>query len=258
MYSDPDPESSWLIKVNFEGINVHANPAVSFLRIFVKTKMKYLLIPIVLSALLSMQSCAQPSKKKSMSMNNPSIPSGKTDTATFGAGCFWCVEAQFQLLDGVLEVRSGYSGGTIKNPSYKEVCTGRTGHAEVIQVVYDSSKLSYPELLEAFWKAHDPTQLNQQGNDVGTQYRSVIFYHSEEQKNLAELYKKKLNDSGAFDKPVVTEISPFTAFYKAEDYHQNYYNENGDQPYCSFVIAPKVEKFKKVFKDKLKVNSEVK
>ncbi|MFN8143105.1 MAG: peptide-methionine (S)-S-oxide reductase MsrA [Bacteroidia bacterium] len=177
--------------------------------------------------------------------------SENTATATFGGGCFWCTEAQFQLLDGVLSVQSGFSGGSVKNPSYKEVCTGLTGHAEVIQVTYDSTKLSYDELLEAFWASHDPTQLNRQGNDVGTQYRSVIFYHDEHQRELAELYKKKLNESGAYNKPVVTEISPFTVFYKAEDYHQNYFNQNGDQPYCQFVVAPKVEKFKKVFKERI-------
>ena len=174
------------------------------------------------------------------------------DTATFGAGCFWCVEAQFQLLDGVISVTSGFSGGTVKNPSYKEVCTGETGHAEVCQIVYDPSKISYDELLAAFWQTHDPTQLNRQGNDQGTQYRSVIFYHNEKQKELAEKYKKELNASGAWDKPVVTEISPAGPFYKAEDYHQNYFNGNGEQPYCQYVIQPKVEKFKKVFKDKLK------
>jgi peptide-methionine (S)-S-oxide reductase len=203
-------------------------------------------------------SCAQ---QNSRNENDPTIqkqPSsntmstGNTDTATFGAGCFWCVEAQFQLLEGVISVQSGFSGGTIKNPSYKEVCQGTTGHAEVCNIVYDPSKISYDELLAAFWKTHDPTQLNRQGNDVGTQYRSVIFYHNENQKMLAEKYKKELTASGAWDKPVVTEISPFTAFYKAEDYHQNYYNENGSEPYCHFVIQPKVDKFKEVFKGKLK------
>ena len=174
------------------------------------------------------------------------------DTATFGAGCFWCVEAQFQLLDGVLSVTSGFAGGTIKNPSYKEVCTGRTGHAEVCQIIFDPLKISYDEMLAAFWKTHDPTQLNRQGNDEGTQYRSVIFYHNEKQKELAEKYKKELNDSKAWDQPIVTEISPFTVFYKAEDYHQDYYSTNGGEPYCHYVIQPKVEKFKQVFKDKLK------
>lgn len=179
--------------------------------------------------------------------------SGKQlETVTFGAGCFWCVEAQFQMLEGVVKVESGYSGGQVKNPSYKEVCTGNTGHAEVCQVTFDTSKISYEELLYAFWQAHDPTQLNRQGNDIGTQYRSVIFYHSEQQKTLAEEYKKKLNDEKVYSSPVVTEISPFTAFYKAEDYHQNYFNQNGSEPYCQFVVKPKVEKFQKVFKDKLK------
>ncbi len=174
------------------------------------------------------------------------------DTATFGAGCFWCVEAQFQLLDGVISVSSGFSGGTVKNPAYREVCNGTTGHAEVCQIVYDPSKISYDELLAAFWQTHDPTQLNRQGNDIGTQYRSVIFYHNEKQKELAEKYKLELTKSGAWDKPVVTEISPAGPFYKAENYHQDYYKINGEVPYCQYVIQPKVDKFQKVFKDKLK------
>lgn len=201
-------------------------------------------------------SCAQKKTDYAENKSKPGVATIKNsenmDTATFGAGCFWCVEAQFQLLDGVASVTSGFSGGNIKNPSYKEVCMGTTGHAEVCQVVYDNTKISYDELLAAFWQTHDPTQLNRQGNDIGTQYRSVIFYHNEKQKELAEKYKKELNASGAWDKPIVTEISPFTVFYKAEDYHQGYYNENGDQPYCQYVIQPKVEKFRKVFKDKLK------
>ena len=174
------------------------------------------------------------------------------DTATFGAGCFWCVEAQFQMLDGVIKVESGFSGGHVKNPSYKEVCTGNTGHAEVCQVIFDPQKISYEEMLYAFWQTHDPTQLNRQGNDVGTQYRSVIFYHNEKQKQLADQYKKKLNDEKVYDAPIVTEISPFAAFYRAEDYHKDYYSLNGNEPYCQFVIRPKVEKFQKVFKGKLK------
>jgi len=174
------------------------------------------------------------------------------ETATFAAGCFWCTEAQFQQLQGVEKVESGYEGGHVKNPTYKEVCTGTTGHAEVCNISYDPSKITYDELLAAFWTSHDPTQLNRQGNDVGTQYRSAIFYHNEEQKKKAEEYKQKLNTEKAWDKPVVTEISPATTFYKAEDYHQNYYNQNGDQPYCTFVVGPKVEKFKKVFAGKLK------
>ncbi|MEM6845078.1 MAG: peptide-methionine (S)-S-oxide reductase MsrA [Bacteroidota bacterium] len=171
---------------------------------------------------------------------------------TLGSGCFWCTEAVFQDVAGVSSVVSGYSGGHIKNPAYREVCSGRTGHAEVVQITYDPSVISYDELLEIFWKTHDPTTLNRQGADVGTQYRSVVFYHDEEQKQLAEAYKQKLNESGAFTDPIVTEISPLDTFYPAEDYHQNYYKNNPEQGYCSFVIRPKVDKFKQVFSEKLK------
>lgn len=174
------------------------------------------------------------------------------DTATFGAGCFWCVEAIFQQLDGVVSVVSGYSGGKIANPTYREVCSGLTGHAEVCQIVFNPEEISFDELLKAFWGSHDPTTLNRQGADQGTQYRSVIFYHNENQRLMAEKYKSALNSEKAFDKPVVTEISQFTVFYQAEDYHQDYYNQNVDAPYCTFVIAPKLEKFRKVFKEKLK------
>jgi len=181
------------------------------------------------------------------------IPAGvKTDTATFGTGCFWCTEAVFQELKGVYKVTSGYSGGNVKNPSYEEVCSGTTGHAECLQIIYDRKVISFDELLEVFWEAHDPTTLNRQGNDVGTQYRSVIFYHDQEQKKKAEEYKVKLDKSGAYNNPIVTEITPFSHFYAAEDYHQDYYRLHGSQPYCSFVIRPKVEKFEKVFKNKLK------
>ena len=214
----------------------------------------------VTMAIVSLSSCAQNSNKEIPMMQNKTtseaanaaVTDSKNDTATFGAGCFWCVEAQFQMLDGVIKVESGFSGGEIKNPSYKEVCTGRTGHAEVCNITYDPSKVSYEELLYAFWQSHDPTQLNRQGEDIGTQYRSVIFYHNDKQRQLAEEYKKKLNDEKVYNDPVVTEISPFTVFYKAEDYHQNYFNQNGNESYCQFVVRPKVEKFKKVFKDKLK------
>lgn len=175
-----------------------------------------------------------------------------TELATFGAGCFWCVEAIFSRVEGVLDVKSGYSGGHIKNPSYKEVCTGKTGYAEVCQLTYDSSKISYLELLEIFWKTHNPTTLNRQGNDVGTQYRSVVFYHTEEQKELATEMKAKLDSEGIWDDPIVTEIVPFKAFYPAEDYHDDYYENNPSQPYCSFVITPKLEKFEKTFKDYIK------
>lgn len=174
------------------------------------------------------------------------------DTATLGAGCFWCVEAVFQRVEGVKSVTSGYTGGFLENPSYKAVCTGQTGHAEVARIVYDPSKVSFEELLEVFWKTHDPTTLNRQGNDVGTQYRSSIFYHNEEQKKKAEFYMKKLDASGAYEKPIVTTIEELTKFYPAEDYHQNYYNQNGSQPYCTFVIQPKLEKFEKAFADKMK------
>ena len=176
----------------------------------------------------------------------------KMNLATFGSGCFWCTEAIFQQLKGVESAVSGYSGGAVKNPTYKEVCTGNTGHAEVIQVTYNPEIISYTELLEVFWQTHDPTTLNRQGADVGTQYRSAIFYHSKEQKKLAEGYKQKLEDAKIFNNPIVTEITEFDIFYKAEDYHQEYYDNNKTQPYCNFVITPKIEKFKKVFKDKLK------
>jgi len=172
---------------------------------------------------------------------------GPIETATFGQGCFWCSEAIFQDMKGVLSAVSGYSGGKTLHPSYEQVCSGTTGHAEVIQVVYDPAVISYEQLLKAFWGSHDPTTLNRQGNDVGTQYRSVIFYHTEHQKELAEKYKKELDESGAYNSKIVTEISPFTEFYPAEDYHQQYYKMHGNAPYCQFVIRPKVEKFKKVF-----------
>jgi peptide-methionine (S)-S-oxide reductase len=176
----------------------------------------------------------------------------KIELATVGGGCFWCTEAQLLMLNGVIKVVSGYAGGQTENPSYKEVCLGTTGHAEVIQVTFDAAKISFDEILAAFWQAHDPTQLNRQGNDVGTQYRSVIFYHNDEQKKIAEAYKLKLNSEHAYDKPVVTEIAPLTKFHVAEDYHQNYFNYNKEAGYCQFVIQPKLDKFKKIFKDKLK------
>lgn len=172
--------------------------------------------------------------------------------ATFGAGCFWCVEACFQDLKGVESVQSGYSGGHIKNPAYREVCTGRTGHAEVVRVVYDDAVIGFDELLAAFWNVHDPTTLNRQGNDIGEQYRSVIFFHDEEQKNLAEHYKSRLTEDKVWEKPIVTAIEPLKNFYPAEQEHDDYYNLNPEQPYCSAVVRPKVEKFRKVFKDKLK------
>ncbi len=176
----------------------------------------------------------------------------KWEEATFGSGCFWCSEAIFSRLKGVEEVIPGYAGGTTAKPTYEEVCTGETGHAEVIRIKYDPTLISYQELLEVFWKTHDPTTLNRQGADVGTQYRSVIFYHNEKQKMLAEHYKQKLEEAKIWDKPIVTEISPLTNFYPAEAYHKNYYENHPAQGYCNFVITPKVEKFEKIFKDKLK------
>ena len=207
-------------------------------------------------------SCAQPGKKDKMTVSSSTntqesatgnTPASKTETATFANGCFWCTEAIFEQLDGVVSATSGYTGGQTKNPTYKEVCTGETGHAECLQIVYDPSKISFDELLEVFWETHDPTTLNRQGGDVGTQYRSGIFYHNEEQKQKAEKYKTELDKSGAFDNPIVTEISAFTKFYPAENYHQEYFENNeNNNPYCKVVIRPKVDKFRKVFKDKLK------
>lgn len=173
------------------------------------------------------------------------------ELATLGSGCFWCIEAIYQALKGVEGVISGYSGGHVDNPSYRQITTGTTGHAEVIQFLFDPKMITFEEILEIFWLTHDPTTLNRQGADEGPQYRSVIFFHDEQQKETAEFYKKKLNLSGVFDKEIVTEISLFTNFFVAEDYHQNYFNDNGMQPYCQFVIRPKVDKFKKVFAKKL-------
>jgi peptide-methionine (S)-S-oxide reductase len=217
------------------------------------SKIQYI-ISILLIYFLMIGGCdKRETKAQSEKKENGEVMDTKDlEVATFGSGCFWCSEAIFERLKGVVKVVSGYSGGTIKNPTYEQVCSDTTGYAEVIQISYDPKIISFDELLEVFWKTHDPTTLNRQGNDVGTQYRSVIFYHSEEQKRLAEKYKEELNKSGAWDKPIVTEISPFTNFYSAEKYHQNYFDNNPAQPYCSFVIAPKVEKFEKVFKSKLK------
>ena len=186
-------------------------------------------------------------KNATSALNNKNL-----DTATLANGCFWCTEAIFQQLEGVERVRSGYTGGNTANPTYNEVSNGNTGHAEALEIIYDPKKITYDELLEVFWKTHDPTTLNRQGNDVGTQYRSVVYYHNEEQKALAEKYKIALDETGAYNNPIVTTIEPSEKFYVAEDYHQNYYNENGSNPYCQFVVRPKLEKFKKAFKNKLK------
>ncbi|TDX01184.1 peptide-methionine (S)-S-oxide reductase MsrA [Dinghuibacter silviterrae] len=216
--------------------------------------MKYTVLMGLMNLLVVMSwSCAQKENpNRAMNDPNPSTATVKTDTATFGTGCFWCTEAIFTQLDGVLKVTSGYSGGHVVNPTYEQVSTGTTGHAETCQIVYDPGKISFDELLKVFWQTHDPTTLNRQGNDEGTQYRSVIFYHDAGQKQKAEYYKDELNRSGAFPKPIVTAIEPYKNFYSAEDYHQDFYANNPNQPYCYFVIRPKLEKFEKVFKDKLK------
>jgi len=190
---------------------------------------------------------SQKSTKPSMTTTNAGL-----QKATFGNGCFWCTEAVFLNLKGVTKVESGYSGGKAKNPSYREVCTGSTGHAEVIQITYDPSVITYSDLLEVFWNTHDPTTLNKQGADEGTQYRSVVFYQDEEERKTAEAYKKQLETSKVYKDPIVTEITPLINFYPAEDYHQNYFALNQNAGYCQYVIRPKVEKFKKQFKDKLK------
>ena len=213
---------------------------------------------LLVIGLVNLISCAQPEKKEKMtttlsSTTTKETPPATTETATLANGCFWCTEAIFEQLDGVISATSGYTGGETKKPTYKEVCSGETGHAEALQIVYDPKKISFDELLEVFWETHDPTTLNRQGADVGTQYRSGIFYHNEEQKQKAEKYKAELDKSGAFDKPIVTEITPFSKFYTAENYHQEYFENNeNNNPYCKVVIRPKVDKFRKVFKDKLK------
>lgn len=218
--------------------------------------MRIAIVSLAVSLLIGGTSYAQKKTQDvKKNMTNEAADKSGLEMATFGSGCFWCTEAIFLNVDGVVSVVSGYTGGKVKNPTYKEVCSGLTGHAEAVQLTFDPAKVTYDELLEFFWKTHDPTTLNRQGNDVGTQYRSVIYYHNARQKQLAEHYKKKLDESGAFDAAIVTEISPATVFYKAEDYHQNYYNLNSSAPYCSYVIQPKLEKFKKAFKEKLKKTS---
>lgn len=181
-----------------------------------------------------------------------SVSSIKTETATFAAGCFWCVEEQFKQLEGVVSVTSGYTGGTTENPTYKQVSQGNTNHAEACNIVFDPQVISYKELLKAFFISHDPTQLNRQGNDVGTQYRSAVFYQNFEQKQLTEFYINQLNKEKAYNEPIVTQVAPFEKFYKAEEYHQNYYENNPDQAYCRLVVKPKVDKFRKAFSGKLK------
>lgn len=176
----------------------------------------------------------------------------KTEKAVLGNGCFWCTEAIFQLLDGVQSVKSGYSGGQTENPDYKSVCSGETGHAECLEIIFNPARISFRDLLQVFFDTHDPTTLNRQGNDVGTQYRSVIFFMNDEQESIARSYIKELNENGSFTKPIVTSLEKFTRFYPAENYHQNYFLENGTAPYCRFVVQPKVDKFKRNYAESLK------
>ncbi|MGB0882206.1 MAG: peptide-methionine (S)-S-oxide reductase MsrA [Vicingaceae bacterium] len=210
--------------------------------------MKQLISTIILSFVLI--SCS--ANKTEETIVKTQIKTKGMDTITLGAGCFWCVEAIFQDIKGVESVVSGYANGTVKNPSYKEVCTGRTGHAEVVQLVYNPEVVSLAKILEVFFQTHDPTTLNKQGGDVGTQYRSGIYYQTEKQKEIATDIFNKLDDAGAFENPIVTEIKSLENFYPAEDYHQDYFDLNGTQPYCTSVIRPKVEKFKKTFTEILK------
>lgn len=176
----------------------------------------------------------------------------QTEKATLGNGCFWCTEAIFSQLEGVLDVKSGYSGGHVTNPDYKTVCTGNTGHAECLNIEFDPEKISYEDLLKVFWETHDPTTLNRQGNDIGTQYRSIIFFHNERQKDIATSYKQELQQSGIYTSPIVTIIEKFTVFYPAETYHDNYFATHGNEPYCHLVVRPKVEKFQKKFNEKIR------
>jgi peptide-methionine (S)-S-oxide reductase len=184
-------------------------------------------------------------------VSGPSPDGAAVSEATFGNGCFWCTEAFFSELNGVLEVSPGYSGGPVKNPAYREVCNGTTGHAEVVRIRFDPARISFPELLEVFWATHDPTTLNRQGNDVGTQYRSAIFFHDEEQQRLANVSKMAAEESGVFSGPIVTEISPLVNYFPAEDYHRDYFARNPNAPYCSVMIAPKMAGFRQRFAEKL-------
>jgi len=209
------------------------------------TKIKILLVTF--AVVLTFENVQSINNSKTMNEQNNELK-----TATLAAGCFWCVEAVFQNLKGVEKVVSGYSGGHVKNPSYREVSNGTTGHAEAIQLQYNSSVISFEQILDVFWKTHDPTTLNRQGPDIGTQYRSVIFYHNDEQKRIAEDSKNQMNRSGYFNKPIVTAIEPYKNFFVAEENHQNFYKNNPNQPYCRFRIDPKIDKLQKQFNDLLK------
>ena len=219
------------------------------------TRVLVVLLPAI--ALLALAACDAASDPKEPAVPNaastpPTPVPADSKLATFGGGCFWCAEALFERIEGVLTVESGYAGGSVKNPSYKQVCRGDTGHAEVVQVRYDPKKVTYEQLLEIFLKTHDPTTVNQQGNDFGEQYRSIILYHDVAQRDVAESVKKALEAAKVFKSPIVTQIVPFVGFWRAEDYHQGYFEANKSESYCQYVIAPKVEKLEKVFKDRLK------
>jgi peptide-methionine (S)-S-oxide reductase len=205
---------------------------------------------LTLFAVTCLSACGQPQNTKSKPTMSSS--SDKLQTIYLGEGCFWCTEAFFQRINGVISVESGYGGGFVENPTYEQVCDKNTGHVEIAKIVFDPAIVPFKDILEVFWKTHDPTTLDRQGNDVGPQYKSVIYYISEAQKTEALAYKEALDKSGAFDAPIVTTIEPFKNYYPAENYHQNYYNNNTNQGYCRFVISPKLEKFEKVFKDKIK------
>ncbi|MFA6084711.1 peptide-methionine (S)-S-oxide reductase MsrA [Mucilaginibacter sp.] len=209
--------------------------------------MKKIICYILLSVTTACSAFASPPREKG------NAKAARLDTATLATGCFWCTEAKFKELRGVVKVTSGFIGGHTANPTYEQVCTGTTGHAEACNIVYDPTQISFDELLQVFFTVHDPTQLNRQGNDVGTQYRSAVFYHNAVQKQKSEYYIKKINEEKAYPKPVVTQVAPFSVFYKAEGYHQDYFSRNGDAPYCKYVIQPELEKFRKAFANKLKI-----
>jgi peptide-methionine (S)-S-oxide reductase len=211
-----------------------------------------LLSAVVCAATLGCRRGEVPGETSPMTRKDTTPAPATTKLATFGGGCFWCVEAIFLRLEGVVSVESGYAGGSTESPTYEQVCTGTTGHAEVVQVRYDPAKVAYEQLLEVFWKTHDPTTPNRQGADVGTQYRSIVLWHDDEQRRTAEDLKRRLDEAKVFDAPIVTLIVPFDRFWKAEGYHQGYFDANPDQPYCRVVIAPKVKKFRQHFAERLK------
>lgn len=214
--------------------------------------MKFVLNLLAFWAVVSLSACQAQANENENSNATMAVDTSKLASATFGAGCFWCVEAVFEELKGVVDAEAGYSGGHVKNPSYREVCTGRTGHAEVARIYYDPKVITYEQLVTVFFHTHDPTTLNRQGADRGTQYRSAIFYHNAEQKEVAERVMQEIDNSDLWSDPIVTEISPLENYYKAEDYHQQYYENNSSQPYCAVVIAPKLKKMRKAFKEWLK------